>query len=75
MDIERNIRTLINDQKRVDKSIERNKKKFIQEIKSGLGKQILEDISKEKEKEIKEEPQTKGLFRTMKKWISNLLGK
>ena len=75
MDIEKNIQVLKNDQKRVDKSIEINKKKFIEEIKNGLGKQILKDIEKKEKREIKEEPQTKGLFRTMKEWISSLLGK
>ena len=75
MDIEKNIQVLKNDQKRVDKSIEINKKKFIEEIKNGLGKQILNDIEKKEKREIKEEPQTKGLFRTMKGWISSLLGK
>ncbi len=75
MDIEKNIRQLKNDQKRVDKNIQIHKQRFIEEIKSGLGKQILEDINNKKEKEIKEEPQTKGLFRKMKGWISSLLGK
>ena len=75
MDIEKNIRQLKNDQKRVDKNIQIHKQRFIEEIKSGLGKQILEDINNKKEKEIKEEPQTKCLFRKMKGWISSLLGK
>jgi len=75
MDIERNIKLLKNEQKRMDKTIEFNKNKFIEEIKSGLGQQILDDINKKEIKEVKEEPQTKGLFRKMKEWISSLLVK
>tara|TARA_R110001599_G_scaffold141238_2_gene321531 strand:+ start:3827 stop:4054 length:228 start_codon:yes stop_codon:yes gene_type:complete len=72
MDIERKIRQLKNDQKKVDKSIDRNKLKFIEEIKNGLGDDIKNGIKKTEPKEIKEEPQTKGLFRNIKQWILNL---
>tara|TARA_R100000664_G_C2743803_1_gene131928 strand:- start:508 stop:735 length:228 start_codon:yes stop_codon:yes gene_type:complete len=75
MDIERTIRQLKNDKKRIEKNIDLNKKRFIQEIKSGLGEEIRKGIVKEKTKKIKEEPQTKGLFRNMKKWILSLLKK
>jgi hypothetical protein len=69
---EKHIARLKNDQKRVDKAIDINKSKFIDEIKSGLGKEIIKDIS---EKEIIEEPQTKGLFRKMTEWILSLSAK
>tara|TARA_R110001583_G_scaffold192892_1_gene360099 strand:- start:650 stop:871 length:222 start_codon:yes stop_codon:yes gene_type:complete len=69
---EKHIARLKNDQKRLDKAIDINKSKFIDEIKAGLGKQIIEDIS---EKEIIEEPQTKGLFRKMTEWILSLSAK
>jgi len=72
MDIERTIIQLKNDQKKVDKSINRDKLKFIDEIKNGLGEDIKNSINKTKLKEIKEEPQTKGLFRNIKEWILNL---
>ena len=75
MDIERTIRQLKNDKKRIEKNIDLNKKRFIEEIKSGLGAEIKKSISKEKIKKIKEEPQTKGLFRNIKEWISSLLKK
>ena len=76
--IERNIRILENEKISIDKSINNHKKKFIDEIKNGLGKKIIEEINnpKEKKQEVKEEKeQSKGLFRTMKKWISSLLEK
>tara|TARA_R100000908_G_C3616153_1_gene63917 strand:- start:127 stop:366 length:240 start_codon:yes stop_codon:yes gene_type:complete len=76
--IERNIRILENEKISIDKSINNHKKKFIDEIKNGLGKEIIEEINnpKEKKQEVKEEKeQSKGLFRTMKKWISSLLEK
>ena len=72
MDIERTIIQLKNDQKKIDKSINRNKLKFINEIKNGLGEDIKKGITKTEPKEIKEEPQTKGLFRNIKEWILNL---
>jgi len=75
MDIERTIRQLKNDKKRVEKNINLSKKRFIEEIKSGLGAEIKKGILKEETKEIKEEPQTKGLFRNIKEWISSLLKK
>ena len=75
MDIERTIRQLKNDKKRVEKNINLNKKRFIEEIKSGLGEEIKKGITKKKIKNIKEEPQTKGLFRNIKEWISSLLKK
>ena len=75
MDIERTIRQLKNDKKRIEKNIDLNKKRFIEEIKSGLGEEIKKGITKKKIKNIKEEPQTKGLFRNIKEWISSLLKK
>jgi len=72
MDIERRIKQLKSDQKLVDRSINRNKLKFINEIKNGLGEEIKNSINETKLKEIKEEPQTKGLFRNIKEWILNL---
>ena len=45
MDIERTIRQLKNDKKRVEKNINLNKKRFIEEIKSGLGAEIKKGIS------------------------------
>tara|TARA_R110000851_G_scaffold66151_1_gene149805 strand:- start:209 stop:433 length:225 start_codon:yes stop_codon:yes gene_type:complete len=74
MDIERRIKQLKSDQKLVDQSINRNKLKFIDEIKNGLGEQIINEINKPiKKKEVKEEKeQSKGLFRKMKLWISSL---
>tara|TARA_R110002020_G_scaffold157110_3_gene339506 strand:- start:1064 stop:1291 length:228 start_codon:yes stop_codon:yes gene_type:complete len=75
MDIERTIRQLKNDKKRIEKNIDFSKKKFIEEIKSGLGEEIKKGILKEETKEIKEEPQTKGLFRNIKEWLLSLLKK
>tara|TARA_R110000765_G_scaffold401868_1_gene497449 strand:+ start:345 stop:578 length:234 start_codon:yes stop_codon:yes gene_type:complete len=74
MDIERRIKQLKSDQKLVDQSINRNKLKFIDEIKNGLGKKIINEINKPvKKKEVEEEKeQSKGLFRKMKIWISSL---
>ena len=40
MDIQRTIRQLKNDKKRIEKNIDLNKKRFIEEIKSGLGAEI-----------------------------------
>ena len=72
--IERNIRLLENEQKLIDKSIENHKKKFISEIKNGLGERIINEINNPtKKKEVEEEKvQSKGLFRKMKTWISSL---
>ena len=74
MDIERRIKQLKSDQKLVDQSINRNKLKFINEIKNGLGEKIINEINKPtKKKEVEEEKeQSKGLFRKMKTWISSL---
>ena len=74
MDIERRIKQLKIDQKLVDQSINRNKLKFINEIKNGLGEKIINEINKPiKKKEVEEEKeQSKGLFRKMKTWISSL---
>ena len=72
MDLERQILQLKNDKKRIEKNIDSHKKKFIDEIKQGLGEQIKKNITKEKIKEVKEEPQDKGLFRKMKEWILSL---
>ena len=74
MDIERRIKQLKSDQKLVDQSINRNKLKFIDEIKNGLGEKIINEINKPtKKKEVEEEKeQSKGLFRKMKTWISSL---
>jgi len=69
---EEHIAKLKNDQKRLDKAIDTNKSKFIDEIKGGMGKLIIEEIS---EKKIIEEPQTKGLFRKMTEWILSLSAK
>tara|TARA_R110001583_G_scaffold48154_2_gene150660 strand:+ start:5198 stop:5431 length:234 start_codon:yes stop_codon:yes gene_type:complete len=74
MDIERRIKQLKSDQKLVDQSINRNKLKFINEIRDGLGEKIINEINKPiKKKEVEEEKeQSKGLFRKMKIWISSL---
>lgn len=65
---EKHIVKLKNDQKRIDDNLSRQKNKFIEEIRNGLGQDITERINNPKE-EIKEEEQTEGLFRTLKKWI------
>jgi|TARA_R110000787_G_scaffold87017_1_gene185510 hypothetical protein len=65
---DKHIAKLKNDQKRIDDNLNRQKNKFIDEIRSGLGQDIKERINNPKE-EIKEEEQTEGLFRTLKKWI------
>tara|TARA_R110000803_G_scaffold47825_4_gene99597 strand:- start:16158 stop:16385 length:228 start_codon:yes stop_codon:yes gene_type:complete len=70
-DINKHIKMLENDQKRIDNTIDGHKKKFIDQIRSGLGEDIIKGIAKPKE-EIIEEEQTKGLFRVMKEWISKL---
>ena len=63
---DKHIAKLKNDQKRIDDNLNRQKNKFIDEIRSGLGQDIKERINNPKE-EIKEEEQTEGLFRTLKK--------
>jgi hypothetical protein len=72
MDLDRQIIQLKNDKRRIDKNIATHKKKFIDEIKQGLGEEIKKSIVKKEIKEVKEEPQNKGLFRKMKEWILNL---
>jgi|TARA_R110002012_G_scaffold322077_1_gene554660 uncharacterized protein YlbG (UPF0298 family) len=68
---EKHLERLVNDQRRIDANLEMHKNKFIKEMRGGLGEKIKEEINKPK-KEIKEEDQTKGLFRTLKKWISKI---
>ena len=72
MDInEQHIKSLINQKKLIDRSLDAQKNKFIKEIREGLGKKIKQDINKPKEN-IKEEKQTKGLFRKLTQWILKL---
>ena len=72
MDInEQHIKSLINQKKLIDRSLDVQKNKFIKEIREGLGEKIKQDINKPKEN-IKEEKQTKGLFRKLTQWILKL---
>jgi hypothetical protein len=68
---EKHLERLINDQRRIDSNIQTHKSKFIEEIRKGLGDEMKKEINKPRE-EIKEEEQTTGLFRTLKKWISKI---
>ncbi len=72
MDInEQHIKSLINQKKLIDRSLDVQKNKFIKEIREGLGEKIKQEINKPKEN-IKEEKQTKGLFRKLTQWILKL---
>ena len=72
MDInEQHIKSLINQKKLIDRSLDAQKNKFIKEIREGLGEKIKQEINKPKEN-IKEEKQTKGLFRKLTQWILKL---
>jgi hypothetical protein len=68
---EKHLERLINDQRRIDANIQTHKSKFIEKIREGLGDEMKKEINKPRE-EIKEEEQTTGLFRTLKKWISKI---
>tara|TARA_R100000900_G_C3323423_1_gene161991 strand:+ start:279 stop:506 length:228 start_codon:yes stop_codon:yes gene_type:complete len=68
---EKHLERLINDQRRIDANIQTHKSKFIDKIREGLGDEMKKEINKPRE-EIKEEEQTTGLFRTLKKWISKI---